>query len=119
MKMFLDYILSPERYIFYKPKILISNYMKKKYYWIIGIVVILLIIIDMLLVGFPLGMECGHWDAFGRPQKSCECIGIKTGVCPFFAMCDSGTFGCIGVCQSCVCKQFNVTNHEWEIIPCD
>ena len=70
----------------------------------IALLVIVVIIISLVLfeyvTGFPIGQECGSWS-FGN-HTQCECIGIMTGHCPMGAMCDTGTFGCIGICQNCV-----------------
>jgi len=91
--------------------------MKKIWIGLLAIVVIILsLIFIQYIFGFPIGQECGRWSAFGSfRQKSCECIGIMTGHCPIGSMCDGGTYGCIGTCRNCVCR--NTTNME--IIPCD
>ncbi len=84
---------------------------------VIGIIVFSLIFLFSFIFGFPIGQECGNWSAFGGIQKECKCVGIKTGGCPPGALCDSGTYGCIGICQNCICR--NVSSEKREIIPCD
>jgi len=90
----------------------------RKWIWIILFIIILIVIIE-LFFGLPIGVQCGYWSAFGGTQKSCECIGIKTGSYPFSDVSDSGAFGCVGICQNCICKQWNVSTHNLEEVPCD
>lgn len=91
--------------------------MKKKYYWIIAIVILFVGI--ELFFGFPIGVECGYWSFFEGYEKSCDCIGIKTGHCGLGSLCDGGAYGCIGVCRNCACRQLNATSHDWEEVLCD
>ena len=90
----------------------------KKWIWIILIIIILFLGIE-LFFGFPLGVECGYWSFFAGYEKSCDCIGIKTGHCGLGSVCDGGTYGCIGVCSNCVCRQLNATSGNREVVSCD
>ncbi|MCX6821727.1 MAG: hypothetical protein NTW30_03015, partial [Candidatus Aenigmarchaeota archaeon] len=64
---------------------------------------------------------CRMWllEFFAGYEKSCQCIGIKTGHCPFGAACDGGSFGCIGICKSCECRKLNSVSGNWEKVLCD
>lgn len=86
---------------------------------IIFLAVIFLVVFIFYYFGFSIGQQCGHWDAFGGIQKECNCIGIKTRPCPPIAACDGGVYRCIGICQNCVCSQFNHDTNKVEIISCD
>jgi hypothetical protein len=92
-----------------------------KKYWIIVICITFIIFWVLVFFGFFrfLFPECGYWDAFGGPWKSCECIGIKTGGCPPYMTCDGGTYGCIGMCTNCTCKIFDRENPRGKEVPCE
>jgi len=90
-------------------------------YWIVFFVIMVIAFSFgfILYIGWPIGQECGFWSFFKSYEKNCECIGIKTGHCPPGALCDGGSYGCIGICQNCVCRRVNPTTHNWEEVPCD
>ena len=93
--------------------------MKKRYYWLAFLVFIVILLIFLLYLGTPLGVDCGSWNFFSGYEKSCDCIGIKTGHCPPGAVCDGGSTGCLGICSNCVCKQRNSDGNGMSIVPCD
>jgi hypothetical protein len=89
-------------------------------YWIILFVVIFVLLFSFILyMGWPIGQECGYWSFFQSYEKNCECIGIKTGHCPPGAVCDGGSFGCIGICRNCVCRRMNSLTYDWEEVSCE
>lgn len=91
--------------------------------WIGLIVVVFMIILSLVVVeyftGIPIGKDCGYWNFFTASEKICDCVGIKTGFCPVGAVCDGGSFGCIGICQNCLCRRLNDTTQNMETVPCD
>ncbi|MCX8190464.1 MAG: hypothetical protein N3F05_04540 [Candidatus Diapherotrites archaeon] len=96
------------------------SFFSKKSYVVIGIVLLAIVAFAVFILPYiPIGFECGHWFAYGGQQKSCECIGIKTGLCPPGASCSGGDFKCIGICKNCVCwTPANETNPNPEKVPC-
>lgn len=96
----------------------ISSILKNRYF-IFGLVALLVIAFALFFLPYlPIGFECSHWNAFGGPQKKCECIGIKTGLCPPGALCDKGNNKCISICQNCKCWEAGPNKTEADAVPC-